>query len=117
MNTLLDSSDNQSPRRQSELLKHVSICIERLDAIDADITESYEDWRNVGFALANDLGEDGRPLFHHLSKRNKVYSFDETEKFYSDIMLRRRTTGKRISVGTLFMMFRDVGVNISLNEE
>ena len=50
-----------------------------------DLTQEYEDWIKVGFALANDFGEVGRGLFHKLSNRNAKYKYDNCDRKYTNL--------------------------------
>ena len=38
-----------------------------------DITKNYVDWRNIGFAIAEEYGESGRNYFHRISKFHSSY--------------------------------------------
>ena len=40
----------------------------RIEAAGIDITAGYAPWRDLGFALADALGESGRPDYHRLSR-------------------------------------------------
>ena len=51
-----------------------------LVALGVDITASYEDWLRLAFALANTLGEEGRTIFHNLSRANSGYDYEECDK-------------------------------------
>jgi hypothetical protein len=47
---------------------------------------SYDEWRNVGFAIKHTLAEHGRILFHQFSKINEnKYDDDYTNKFWDTI--------------------------------
>jgi VirE N-terminal domain/Primase C terminal 2 (PriCT-2) len=50
-----------------------------------DITNEYQAWINIGFALAT-FGESGRDLYHSLSKINASYNDEETNKKYNDCL-------------------------------
>ena len=39
----------------------------RIETAAADIAPNYADWRDLGFALADALGESGRSYYHRLS--------------------------------------------------
>ena len=44
-----------------------------------DITEGYTRWRDLGFSLAFMFGENGRELFHRLSKMNPEYCYRQCD--------------------------------------
>jgi hypothetical protein len=46
---------------------------------------SYDEWRNVGFAIKHTLGDQGKQLFHQFSKINKKYDNEYTNKFWDTI--------------------------------
>ena len=46
----------------------VEIVISRIETANLDITSAYGDWRDLGFALAQGLGEEGRAFYHRLSR-------------------------------------------------
>jgi hypothetical protein len=48
--------------------------IQQIEEKQIDITTAYSDWRNIGFALADEFGEDGRDLFHRISYFYTDYS-------------------------------------------
>ena len=88
------------------------VCLE-LELRNIDITNDYEDWRNVGFALAEELGEQGRGYFHRVSRLcpNK-YEESECNKAYT-YFLKSRYSGTRIGIGTFFDYAKKAGIDIS----
>lgn len=48
-----------------------------------DITTSYEAWFSIGNALANELGESGRALFHTFSQFHPDYNPPATDRQYN----------------------------------
>lgn len=66
-----------------------------------DITNNYETWNNIAFGLSFSLGEDGREVFHQLSKNYKGYSTTETDEKY-DHCLQRQPTGPPITIATVY---------------
>ena len=75
-----------------------------------DITAGYKNWINVGFALKDALGEQGRQLFHELSRQNPDYKASECDKQYTSLM---RHNGTGITVASFFQMAKNAGVDIS----
>ena len=64
-----DAKADIKPREQAEqdLYSQMKMTAERLVANGTDITSSYQDWLNVGFAIADGLGEGGRDIYHLIS--------------------------------------------------
>ena len=56
------------------VLPEVEQIIQKLEANQTDITSTYSDWRNIGFAFADAFGENGRALFHRVSRFHHGYS-------------------------------------------
>lgn len=73
------------------------------------IAESYEDYLNLSFALADELGESGRSHFHTLASMSAKYSSQQADRQYT-IALRRDTTGRRVTIGTFYHMLKQAGV-------
>lgn len=91
------------------LRDEVETVTSRIEAAGVDIAPAYDDWRNLGFALAEGLGEEGRVFYHRLSRFYAGYRRDEAEKQY-DACLRSR--GKGVTVNTFFHLARLAGVDI-----
>ena len=70
-----------------------------------DMTESYDDWVNIGFSLAS-LGESGREYFHIVSQQNPKYNARETDRKFDGFL---RGNG-RIGIGTFFHYCKHYGV-------
>lgn len=75
------------------------------------IAESYEDYLNLSFALADDLGESGRHHFHTLASASSKYRQDQADRQY-DIALRRDPSGRRVTIGTFYHMVRQAGITL-----
>lgn len=87
--------------------------IERLtQAVEArkvDITGDYHQWLEIGFALKEALGEDGRSYFHRLSRFYPGYDEDEADKQYDKCM---RSKGDGIQPRTLFYFAKLAGIQL-----
>lgn len=75
-----------------------------------DITDGYEAWRNLGFALAHEMGEGGRPLFHDLSRMNPKYDTRDCDRQYDACL---RSPGSGITIASFFQMAKDAGIDLS----
>lgn len=73
-----------------------------------NICESYHDWLKVGFALAEELGEEGRDAFHQLSAMSSKYNETECERKWKECL--RSNTG-RVRGCTLFWMAQQAGID------
>ena len=83
-----------------------------VDAVEAsgiDITPTYSEWLAIGFALVAELGEDGRAIFHRLSRFNPEYDYNEADRQYSHCL----SDGSReITIASLFHIAQTHGVGI-----
>lgn len=86
------------------------IITQRIEAAHIDITEGYDNWRDLGFALSDGLGENGREYYHRISRFNADYDKQECDKQY-DRCLKAHGTG--VTYRTFFQKAKDYGVNIS----
>ena len=94
----------------SSTLDDIETITQRIEASQLDITSGYAAWRDLGFALAEELGEAGRDYYQRLSRFNEEYSAKDTDDQY-DKCLRAHGTG--ITIKTFFQMAKDHGVNLS----
>ena len=81
--------------------------VEQVEASAIDITAGYECWRDIGFALVEALGEDGRDFFHRLSRFNADYDQAEADKQYSACL---RSRGSGITPRSLFHIAQQHGI-------
>lgn len=72
-----------------------------------DITNSYDNWIRVGFALCTTLGEQGRSYFHRIGSMHPHYSFVESEREYSSLLAKNNGS---IKLGTLVRLARLTGI-------
>ena len=84
--------------------------VERIEAQGADIAPSYEEWRNVGFALADAFGEGGRDLYQRVSRFYEGYAAAETDKQFTACL---QAHGHGVTIATFFALAKNAGVNIS----
>ena len=88
----------------------VEIVISRIEATGMDMTSTYKDWRDLGFALAQGLGEEGRAFYHRLSRFYGGYKPSETDKQYTACLHSR---GHGITLNTFFHLARQAGADIN----
>jgi hypothetical protein len=84
---------------------------QRIEAVSVDIAPNYADWRDLGFALADALGESGRNYYHRLSRFYPSYSQSETDKQYSACLA---SHGHGVTIKTLYHLTKSAGVSISI---
>ena len=74
-----------------------------------DITQGYDNWLRLGFALADGIGEEGRQIFHDLSRQNADYNHEECDKQFSNCL---KSHGQGITIASFYKMAQDAGVDI-----
>ncbi|MDR3235632.1 MAG: PriCT-2 domain-containing protein, partial [Prevotellaceae bacterium] len=83
----------------------------RIEAASVDIAPNYADWRDLGFALADALGESGRNYYHRLSRFYPKYNQTETDKqFYKCL----KAHGHGVTIKTLYHLAKQAGIEISI---
>src|SRR5574344_849593 len=83
---------------------------QRIESTSTDIAPNYADWRDLGFALADALGESGRSYFHRLSRFYSGYTENETDKQFDNC---QKSNGHGVTIKTLFHLAKQANVNIS----
>lgn len=94
----------------NNIVKEVEEITSRIEGKSIDIASAYSDWRDIGFALSDGLGESGREFFHRISKFYPDYQPTECDKQY-DKCLKSKKSG--ITVKTLFHLAKQAGINIA----
>lgn len=91
-------------------LNDIEDVVSRIEATAIDIAPNYADWRDLGFALADALGENGRDYYQRLSRFYPNYSASETDKQFSSCL---KAHGHGITIKTLFHLAKQAGINIA----
>ena len=92
----------------------LELILNRIESASIDIAPSYADWRDLGFALADALGESGRNYFHRLSRFYPSYSQSETDKQYSACLA---SHGHGITIKTLYHLAKSAGIDIAIKTQ
>lgn len=83
--------------------------VQEIQRSGVSIAPSYEEYRNLAFALADGFGENGRDYFHALCFNDSNYKQRDADKQY-DEALKGRKSG--ISVGTFYFMAQNAGFQL-----
>jgi hypothetical protein len=92
----------------------VEYIIQQIESSKIDITPTYADWRNIGFAFADAFGEDGRTYFHRISCFYPNYSKAECDRQF-DNCLKAKGTG--ITMKSFFYYAKQAGLRITREQE
>jgi hypothetical protein len=86
------------------------------EALDnkVNLCESYQEWRDVGFALVDKFNQSGREYFHALSSMSSKYSPKQTDRQFD-----RCLKGKRdgITIGTLYYKLKQAGITFPQRQD
>ena len=102
-------SMNNSNLAEASISDDIECLTQRIEAKKIDITGDYHQWLEIGFALKEALGEDGRSYFHRISRFYPAYDEIEADRQYDKCM---RSKGKGIKPGTLFYYAKLAGIQI-----
>lgn len=80
--------------------------ISKIEETQTDITGDYHQWFQIGCALANELGEEGRELFHVVSSQSNSYKEHKTDNQYSSCL----EHAYDYSIGTFFHWAAEAGI-------
>lgn len=76
-----------------------------------DVTGNYLQWFSIACALANDLGEEGRELFHTFSCASDKYDISETDDKFDNALDAVEVKGKKHPIiATVFHYCREAGL-------
>lgn len=75
-----------------------------------NLVPTYEQWRDVGFALASGLGEAGRDYFHIISQIDDKYKQSICDRQYTFCI--RGSNSNKITIGTFFYRCKEHGLTI-----
>ena len=113
-----DKPSSQPPKAQhtvpavspgTDTAARVEALIAALKASGTDITASYADWLKVGFAIAGEFGEAGRPYFHAISSLYPGYDQAESDKKYDECL---KSNECKTDIATIFYLAKNQGVTI-----
>lgn len=91
-------------------LSDVEQIIQQIEANQIDIATAYSDWRNIGFAFADEFGESGRDYFHRISRFYADYSANDCDRQFDNCL---KAKGQGISLKTFFYHAKQAGIPIS----
>lgn len=83
--------------------------VQRVESSQTDIAPNYSDWRDLGFALADALGENGRSCYQRLSRFYSGYSASETNKQFDACL---KAHGHGVTIKTFFHLAKQAGIDI-----
>ena len=67
----------------NKVKEDVECVVREIEQRGIDIAPNYKDWVELGFALVDGLGENGREYYHRISRFYPTYQREETDKQYT----------------------------------
>lgn len=95
---------------KSDKYAETDLLIKKIEDGRIDLTANYQDWRNIGFAIADEFGENGRDFFHRISTFYADYSTVDSDKQFDACL---KANGSGINLSTLFYLAKNAGITIS----
>jgi len=87
---------------------------QRIESASVDIAPNYADWRDMGFALADELGESGRTYYHRLSRFYQDYNSTEADKQFDACL---KAHGHGVSIKTFYHLAKSAGIDIAIKTQ
>ena len=89
------------------VVNDIETYINALEQSGIDITDTYDKWRDIGFAISEEYGEAGRDYYHRISKNYSGYGHKECDEQYNKCL---QAKGHGISIATLYHHLHQVGI-------
>ena len=93
-----------------DLQQEIELLTVEIENKAIDIAPDYQSWRDLGFALSEELSENGREYFHRISRFYPNYSYEETDKQFTSCL---KAHGSGITIKTLFHLAKQAGITIN----
>ena len=108
-------SDRSSDRSSTAPLsvRDVERLVLAIEQAQVDIAPDYKTWCEVGFALADGLGEAGREYYHRISRFYHDYDAAATDVQFNKCL---NGHGEGITIATLFHYAKAAGASASLSD-
>ena len=101
----INKSINNNPT--TVVANDIESYISSLEQSGIDITDTYDKWRDIGFAISEEYGEAGRDYFHRISRNYLGYDHKECDEQYNKCL---QAKGHGISIATLYHHLHQVGI-------
>ena len=107
---LLPAPNPSSDNKEEEVER--IICEIEQRAID--IAPEYKDWVELGFALVDGLGENGREYYHRISRFHPDYQREQTDKQYTHCL---QAKGQGVTIRSFFHLAGQASIPLSPAEK
>lgn len=103
---LLPAPNSTSNNKEEEIER----IIYEIEQRAVDIAPEYKDWVELGFALIDGFGENGREYYHRISRFHSDYQREETDKQYTRCL---QAKGQGVTIRSFFHLARQAGIPLS----
>ena len=104
-----------APIQTSDNKKEEMECIIRaIEQRAIDIAPDYKDWMELGFALADGFGENGREYYHRISRFHPDYQREKTDRQFTNCL---QANGHGITIRSFFHLAGRAGIPLSTKKE
>ena len=93
----------------NDVATDIHALVEQIETSGTDITVGYDNWRDIGFALVEAFGEEGREFYHRISRFHPKYNSAEADKQYTACLHAGRDG---ITPRTLFYIAQQHGITV-----
>ena len=100
---------HDSHESATDLAADIDRVVQEIEANGVDIAPDYGMWVNVGFALADGLGEQGRDFFHRVSRLHSDYDPANTDKQFTHCLNGR---GSGVTIASFFHYAAQAGIEL-----
>lgn len=100
---------HDSHESATDLAADIDRVVQEIEANGVDIAPDYGMWVNVGFALADGLGEQGRDFFHRVSRLHSDYDPANTNKQFTHCLNGR---GSGVTIASFFHYATQAGIEL-----
>lgn len=103
---LLPAPNSTSNNKEEEIER----IIYEIEQRAVDIAPEYKDWVELGFALIDGFGENGREYYHRISRFHSDYQREETDKQYTRCL---QAKGQGVTIRSFFHLAGQAGIPLS----
>ncbi|MTI88042.1 MAG: hypothetical protein FH748_08750 [Balneolaceae bacterium] len=108
--TIDNTSTRPTGRNNREKVEEL---VDKISMTHTDITDSYDNWLKVGFALSEEFGESGRSLFHRVSQWHPDYNSRECDVQYNKCLKSNRNG---ITIASFFHLCKVHGIELTKSD-
>ena len=94
--------------------EEVERIIREIEQRAIDIAPDYKDWMELGFALADGFGENGREYYHRISRFHPDYQREKTDRQFTNCL---QANGHGITIRSFFHLAGRAGIPLSTKKE